>query len=208
MSQSDRNCPNCGAHIPRIRAKFCEFCGTELPRDEPEKEIPLVVDQTRARFELLQDHEDLEELLAHRPSTGSHTAQMGCGIAFPIFFIAVSLGITMVFGKVGGPIAFVPFMFVVVGVVLLFSNIKKAADFSSAELEAVPALVVDERIQVSGGGENRSASTTYYAMLEFEDGRRKEFTIQSGTASKVAPNDMGVAYVKGDHLLEFRRVRL
>lgn len=68
----------------------------------------------------------------------------------------------------------------------------------------LPVLVADERVYVTRGENGR---TTYYVLLEAQSGRRKEYMVSSAFAGTVAPGDMGIASVQGDHLLTFDRVR-
>ena len=70
----------------------------------------------------------------------------------------------------------------------------------------VLAIVVGDRTKVSGGGEHSSVSTTYYATLEFETGRRAELRCDDATAGEIARNDIGVAYLKGGKLVHFWRI--
>ena len=77
---------------------------------------------------------------------------------------------------------------------------------SLARLERSIALVADERTEVSGGGKDSSASTSYHVLLEWKEGQRRELKPSARVTGAVAPGDIGVAYVKANRLLDFRRI--
>ncbi|MCE9577763.1 MAG: DUF2500 domain-containing protein [Deltaproteobacteria bacterium] len=76
-----------------------------------------------------------------------------------------------------------------------------------APLERVIAVVVNQRTSVSSHrhDQHRHTSTSYYVTLQREDGDRAEYTVGGGLAGLVSDADIGVAYVKQDLLLDFRR---
>jgi len=84
----------------------------------------------------------------------------------------------------------------------------KAASFSSAPMRKWGAVVIDERIKVSGGGNNSSARTHYFVTLEDKDGARDEYEVRESLAGKVGSGDIGVAYSKNSTLVAFKRVRI
>jgi hypothetical protein len=67
-------------------------------------------------------------------------------------------------------------------------------------------VILDERTQVSGGGEHSSATTQYFALVQRENGERREFACRGEQAGKLATGDIGVAYIKADHLVDFERI--
>ncbi|MCZ7667005.1 MAG: DUF2500 family protein [Chloroflexi bacterium] len=101
-------------------------------------------------------------------------------------------------GPLGGGIALVPaFMalmpagFVVLGVVM-FRNIARCSPTFATPTESHPALIVGKRTQVSGGGRNSSASTSYFFTAQFEDGRREELALMTPDLySRVSEGDAG-----------------
>ena len=75
--------------------------------------------------------------------------------------------------------------------------------YSKTPIERVIALIAAERTDVSGGGNNRSVSTSYHATLQFEAGNRVELRCGDDMTGKIARGDMGVAYTKGNVLVDF-----
>ena len=74
--------------------------------------------------------------------------------------------------------------------------------FSSKAL----AVVIDERVAVSGGGKNSAVRTTYYATVQFQAGDRLEYETYGWLAGRIAAGDLGVAFTKGDTLIDFLRL--
>ena len=201
-----RTCPNCGAGVARERARFCEYCGTELPKPERTPVQPVVVSpfgDKEQRFAALSAHERLDALMRHRPSSAGAAAGMAFGLGFAIVFTAISAVITVMFALAAGPCAAFPLLFVLLGVGLIVVTMKKGADFASSKTEPRPALVLDERTAVSGG---ENTSTRYYLTLEFPDGERSEFEVKGSLSGELTTGDMGIAYTRSDVLLDFQRV--
>jgi uncharacterized protein (DUF58 family) len=148
--------------------------------------------------------------MKHSPEVRSRVAAQSFQGVFFIVFIVVALVIFMGALSIGapGPFLLAPLAFVLIGVAMFIASIRKGVDFSRAPLKRVPAAVAGERSQVSGGGQNTSASTSYFVTLEFKGGRRKEYSAGDELAGKLSAGDIGVAYLKGRVLVDFRRVRL
>ena len=211
-SAEARKCPNCGAAVARIDSRFCEFCGHELPRPtaRPTVSPPSPYGDLEARFAALQQHADLQRLMMMAP----RMAGIGCGMVFTIgffiLFVGASLFMFTVIGATGAPgfLRLVPLFFSVAGVAAAIAILRKMGNFSRAPLQREPALVAGERTEVSGGGRDSSSSTDYFITLEFPGGRRREYTTQGKVVGKVSEGDLGVAFLKGDFLLDFERLRV
>lgn len=199
-------CHHCGAAVRSRTARFCEFCGTELVHDDaPRAQTP--DESRRERFELLRRHPDLESGLRHTPQVRVPTISTGLVfvgplvIAFLVFFVVQA-------NNMRAPIIFfiVPAIMFVAIANTIFRSVQRGSRVRAARWERLPAIVVDERTRVSGGGKNSRATTSYFATLEFEDGARREFRVSPRLAGDITGDDAGIAYVKHDALLEFRRI--
>ena len=207
-----RLCENCGARASKADARFCEYCGTELsfpPAPEPagaqgEEISPLGA--LEKRFAKLESHPSIHDLMDYTPRTVRPAVGLYGGAVFAGCFTFLSLGMLLVSILVFPPLAVVPLLFVVLGVVGLAKNLQKATDFSASPLERRPAVVLDERTKVSGGGRSGSASTSYFVTLQFPGGERTEFTVEGLLAGALTQGDLGVAYVKSKVLVDFQRV--
>jgi hypothetical protein len=201
-----RSCSNCGAASRGPTARFCEYCGAGLPRPEAPPP-PSPFGDVPARFAALREHADYQAALAETPSDTAQVLKLGGGIAFLLIFVMIAGFMSVIFLSVCPPLGLVPVGILIVGVIGLVQHMAKASRFSSAELSRVPALVVDERTTISGGGDSPSR-TQEHVTLEFEDGRRQEYDATGKLAGLVTAGDMGVAFLRADVLLEFRRIRV
>lgn len=206
-------CVECGARQKGAADRFCAYCGTQLPRAPTEAELR--VDERRARFDVARGSAAYQRALARTPSAAG---QLGGGlfqVLFLAFFVLVTLGIGgsacsvgafaggVPFGAIGGLFALVPLGMATFAIVALIGAARRTARVATSATLPMLALVKDERTQVSGGGRDSSASTSYFATLEFEDGRREEFPVSGRISGRVTPGDIGVAYERGGALIDF-----
>jgi hypothetical protein len=201
-----RTCTHCGATAERHDSRFCTYCGTELPR--PAEPAPIVVSRhgdVEARFEALERRPELASAGSHRPSTAKHSLGAAGGIVGAGMFVVVAAVMTMGFAGVAGPCAIAPLAFVGIGIALLVHQVSRGVKFTQAPLRHEPALVVDERMKVSGGGESQ-ARTQYFVSLQKRDGGRREFEADARLAGALTEGDMGVAWFKADVLVDFKRL--
>jgi hypothetical protein len=199
-------CRHCGATIASQGARFCEFCGTEIVREAAPR-MQTRDEALKTRFDLLREHGELQRLMSHTPqfeAPASHLGMLIVGpfsVLFIIFFMLAASGM-------GAPGFFfiVPLLMLLGVGVAISKSLSGAAQYRSAPLKRRPAIVVDERVRVSGGGKHSSASTAYFVTLEFADGGRNEFSVGQRLAGSVTEGDAGVAYTKHAHLAAFERL--
>ncbi len=75
-------------------------------------------------------------------------------------------------------------------------------------IASVPARMVTKRSVVSGGGENYSASTRYFATFETPDGARRELPVSGIEYGQLAEGDTGVLSSQGTAYRGFERQRV
>lgn len=105
---------------------------------------------------------------------------------------------------------FIGVVFVIVIGGILFNVVKGVAEWSNNNAQpelSVDATVVSRRTEVSGGGEHRSASTTYYVTFEMPEGKRIEFDVSGHEFGQVAEGDRGTLRHQGTRYLGFDRRR-
>jgi len=210
-----RQCSHCNAPVRSGSARFCEYCGAELPVLAPSPTAPggLGPADVAARLAALDGSSDLPRLMRHTPSTTSHSAGMLVGVGVLVVFTVVALVMLVLFRSVADGIGFpgsgvltlVPVLIVAVGAFLLFKLVQRTRGFLKAPLERLRAAVVDERTEVRGGGDS-GARTHHYVTLELADGTRRECLDVGRVAGEVTRGDVGIAYVKGEYLLDYARV--
>lgn len=123
-----------------------------------------------------------------------------------IMFTLIAGGTTFTFAAVAGPIAIVPAIITLFGVATFASGLRNISQFRSAPLSRYCAAVIDERVKLTGGGKNSSASTSYFVTLENEKAQRVEYQVIESVSAQVAPGDIGVAFTKAGYLIEYIRV--
>ena len=76
---------------------------------------------------------------------------------------------------------------------------------NNSPVETYNAVVVAKRANVSGGGNNSSASTSYHVTFELEDNSRLELGVKSHEYGTLAEGDVGVLTRQGTRFLGFER---
>lgn len=204
-SLTARRCSNCRAMPSRPDAETCEYCGKALPRAAGEPQRSSRVDDTAARFAALDAHPDLPRLLQFAPKPPSHVAAV-IQVILPIALLVFLIGF-LAPRLSGEPVGFIVLALVVVALVRAIIGIARGSRDARAPVERRKALVVDDRTSVHGDG-RRDVETHYHATLEFPDGSRRELPMAEDAAGYVTPGDIGVAYLRGDRLVAFTRVRV
>ncbi|MBL8859174.1 MAG: hypothetical protein JNL28_11750 [Planctomycetes bacterium] len=205
MTAYATNCPHCGARAKEV-GPYCAFCGSLLPRVEPQ--VPAVAHPLSAaqRFERLEQHASFPELLKQRPSASGPIASGVFGSIFLLGFVVLA-GVMVALFRPAGALILFPIVIGLVGLVMLVRVFGKTAELATAELIARSALIAGERTETSGGGDGPT-TTRYFVTLEDSEGARSEFEASGNVAGRVTQGDIGVAYIKADRLIEFKRVQV
>lgn len=214
MNDSVR-CGQCGAPFQAAEERYCSYCGTQRP---PSPSAPVLPDRA-ARFAAARADPRLSELMRHEPSTAGHTFGAAFSLVFLVVFCVIAAIMATAFGGFGvavghavaGPsggvggalFGLVPLLILGGGIFMVVTVGRRLFRFQSAALERRLARVLDERIAVSGG---ENSTTTCFTTLEWEDKSRREFQNHARLAGKMTRDDLGLAYFKGDILLEFERL--
>jgi hypothetical protein len=206
------DCDHCGAPV-RDGGAFCSHCGGRIKR---------AVDATPAhrtataaeRFDLVERHPGYARACAHQPRVtvalelGVSVVVIAIGVAFALFTVSMMVGDS--FGPAGGG-GLASAVYAIWGLVCagfigggVFA-LNRVLSFARAPILRRVAVVVDERVRVSGGGKNSSASTHYYVSLQVKDGTRTEYDCEGQLAGRIAAPDIGVAFLKGPRLVDFIR---
>lgn len=203
------NCPACATPFRDGDARFCNLCGAERVESE-RPPAPLALDASE-RLAAAERHPSVPELLGHSPPTAGHMTSNWCAIGFLIAFCAGAAAIGAVSfamgwtddAELGWLFSIVPIVLGGVGLALLILTVARVARFRSAELVRAIALVIDKRVRVSGG---EVPNTTCLASIETKHRKRREYHVDCKLAGTIAVGDLGMAYTKGDVLLDFKRI--
>jgi|LakMenEpi03Aug12_release.lakeMendotaPanAssembly.Ray.scaffolds.fasta_scaffold00396_53 hypothetical protein len=197
-------CSRCSAPVTDDNWTSCPFCGTVLSKPTIN---PLRAATSPARFAAVRKHPQLAELLQREPSVRHVSSGMlGLGV-FGLIWVGMSLFITFGFMAAGaGAMTLFPLAIGGFGLAGIVKGLGKQGSIRKAPWEREIVVILDERTQVSGGGEHSSATTQYFALVQRENGERREFACRGEQAGKLATGDIGVAYIKADHLVDFERI--
>ncbi len=216
-------CRSCGADNSPTEVK-CNHCGSHLPNNTKSEKAAIFA-QIKASNQY-KDRNSLERLARLPKVSGLQKAFLH--IFFVVFiggsgFMAlIMLGMAGVIGfggfQAGGGsfaafslapllMAVVPIGFVVFGVFLFRHLKKKMESMEDDPVNALPAVVIDKRTHVSGGGNNSSSHTSYFITCEVEDGNRKEYQVWDGAMyGRLTADDAGILFVRAGYGLDFDRV--
>lgn len=199
------NCDRCGATIEE--SAFCKYCGARVVRPAASAQAGAT---DPARFELATASPNLAVAMAHEPK-----APVVINIVAPLFMAVFGIGFlavstSMMGGDDGIPappgfrllFAAIPVAFIAICAWMVVRGVR----FARAPVQKALAVVIDERVAVSGGGKNSSVRTTYYATVQFQAGDRHEYETYGWLAGRIAAGDLGVAFTKGDTLIDFLRL--
>jgi hypothetical protein len=216
-------CPSCGADISPAEVQ-CSHCGSHLPSTSSSSKTAVF-----ARIKASAQYADRNspERIARLPNASA--MQKVFLHVFFVIFVGISasmavflLGMAGVVGIFGfraqggmaaafslGPLlmACVPIGFVVFGVVMFRHLKKKMNSLEHDPVEALPAIVIGKRTQVSGGSGDSSSHTSYFITCEAEDGSRQEYQVWDGKLyGKLTADDAGIIFVRAGYGLDFDRV--
>ncbi len=201
MTQALR-CRQCSAPVTDDRWTNCPFCGAVLLKATIN---PLRAVVAPERFDAVERSPQFGALMRHEPSSTRHLVGNGFATVFLILFTVAS-GAMSVVAMEAGPVAIVPLIICGVGAAMLLRQVNSSSKFAKAKIQREVSVWRDERTQVSGGRGDSSAVTHHFVLLETRNGRRQEFECSDELAGAHASGDIGVAFVRGDVLLDFRRV--
>ena len=80
--------------------------------------------------------------------------------------------------------------------------------FESSPLERLPAMVVDKSKRPYAGGDLMSGGVILLACIETRDGDTQYYHIGLKLFREIERGDMGVAYTRGEHMLDFKKIAL
>ena len=200
MSFETLKCSHCGA-IPKEPARFCGFCGSMLPTRAPVVAAPI---ESPERFDAVQAHPDLQALLDRRPEDPGASSVVP-GVIVVVVSAAIAVGVLSQVAEGSIPPWFLvaPALLALLGFGLLLA----AKLERGSPIHRNVAVVLDERVRVSGGGGNSHAETHYYILIADRSGQRVELEAEEDLAGRTAPGDIGVAYIRRGRLVDFSVVR-
>ncbi|GGA39594.1 DUF2500 domain-containing protein [Psychrobacillus lasiicapitis] len=114
------------------------------------------------------------------------------------------------YGFFGGIPPFFALFFLVVAGFIIFSIVKKGAQWNknnNSPKLSVPAQVVTKRSHTQGGSGDSSAFTSYYTTFQVESGDRMELQLSGQEYGMLAEDDLGILTFQGTRFLSFERTK-
>jgi len=223
-------CPHCGAAVEHRSLRFCEYCGTEIPRVEDQ--LPRSFDEQRAvRLQRLEAHPSfvswveaakhpveapssaaLDPESAETPDSSRNPLRNRLPVIGSFALILLILLIANANDDLSGlsfsiVMAIVFFGALFAAVLATWRPWQRRADASSMPLQPRAAIVIGERSAVAGR-HGSAVYTNYFLTLEFSDGLRHEFPVGPELAGRLSSEDLGAAFILRNNLLEFRRLKV
>jgi predicted RNA-binding Zn-ribbon protein involved in translation (DUF1610 family) len=203
------HCPNCGAKILRQDLSLCAYCATPLSLGGA---ISTEGDETAQRVARLREHPAFATAMAWTPRDPEdrRRAKGVRMLAWAMFFFGIAIFTFAVVQEGGFPSTATPIVFAglsaATGILLLMLSRVVGKKGSGLPLLRRPCIVVvrrSETLERRGPG-----ATVYFFTLHFDDGSEGEFRWPGqGTLYEPMPNGTtGIAYTRGDRLLEFRKL--
>jgi hypothetical protein len=202
------HCPNCGAKLKRPDLSLCAYCATPLQLGG---KLDTARDETVLRLKRLRENPQFGTLSQWTPTDQEYldAARRVRGFAALWFTLAVVAGL-VAWARVGTPGDFVWYaltgLFLVATLVLLVRSWSIQRTDADKVMLRRPAIVVERRSETLA--EAQGNPTIYFFTLRFDDGSEGEFRWPGqGTLYEPLTNGMtGVAFTRGERLVEFRRL--
>ena len=209
-------CKHCGARKQALRS-VCDYCGTpyQSGRDSawskdtpgapssvggvhPPGEMPV-----SDPWQRLATHPQLEAALREgptRPVPSTRREAVPASSLALLAMVGAAMGL-MATGGIGGP-SRPMLLFVALPAVLSLLRRRRRRDaFPGAPLEALPARLLE--VTEPWG---RTQDPRPKAVLEVAPDRRRHLRLRRDLIGSLRPGDAGVAFVKADVLVDFRRL--
>jgi hypothetical protein len=198
-------CANCGARGAGPGTRACAYCGAAfLDPTTGAEPAPKAAADPAPRFRALRASPAFEAAQRRVPDAAGRGGDLPKQLLSAAFFLTV--GLFLFFPALAFPPMAVAVAFVVgLGVWRIVSSALREYGRRQAPLARVPALVVDERMALTGGGDAR-VRTRYFLALESERGSREEYEVEPSLAGRVVPGEIGVAFFQGDRLIDFEAI--
>lgn len=197
--------------ITRDDLSLCSYCGAPVQLGEQKARISAL----QKRLGKMPEHKNYEAALAYQPSESElYLAGMrDKGIARWWIFATVATAAWAIYLIVSsGTLLNLPLPLSVVSLILTFKyaarGSKACEEASSMPLLKRVAIVHERRSETTYKGSK--GKTAYYFQLEFADGGKGEFR-QPGKGPQFEPlvnGNTGMAYTRGQELLEFKVLRV
>lgn len=99
----------------------------------------------------------------------------------------------------------VPLFMVGIMALFIYGVVKENRYNNKQPIVPAEANVIGKRTHVSGGGDNHSASTSYYITFELINGERLELSVSDNDYAYIVEGDKGILTFQGRRFKSFER---
>ncbi|MCC7011772.1 MAG: hypothetical protein IT454_04340 [Planctomycetes bacterium] len=202
------NCPTCGVKLHRTDLSLCAYCAAPL-RMGASTAAP--DDETQRLFAKIQNHPSFAAAMTWTPLEPEVDAKATRLAAWGWMFVALAVAFCVgaAFMDKGGYIGrwpvLVAVLWIAISIFLLAGAVTVRGNAKHATILRRPARVLDRRSRTELS--EKLGATTYYFQLRCSDGSEGEFRF-TGRGTLYEPPTVGasgIAYTRGDTLIEFKR---
>ncbi len=158
----------------------------------------------RDRLAAVEADERYAEAIAYQPKVGTALYEVAAGFAFVMSLVFLFVGLAiMLFVGASSLLLWLVMSLLFSG--LTFRGLVAARRYAKAPIIAAARHVLTTRTHTASSGSDSGTTTTYYVTLENAEGERHEYRTLGRVLGLLVAGDVGVAYVKHETLVEFRR---
>lgn len=198
------HCAHCGAPFTAEEMRFCAYCGTERPKEEPEVRH-VFAPNAPERWSSAEKHPSFDELMRLSPPDSVLPPALTLRDAI-LLTVGVILGTYLTadaLAKRGTSGSIVASVFLVVAGVIAFGLVARHRALRAAPWQRMLVVVLDKRTELEH--RRRSRVLRHFVTLRQRRGSR-EWRSTEGVYLRLRTGQMGVAYAKENRLLEFRPI--
>ena len=158
---------------------------------------PAPIDHTHV-FNLLNQSDEVKELLRYMP-LGKRP------IAWSALWI--SLGLVLITPAIVGQLEHTAAVgLIMLGAMPLGMGVYDLLKLWASPLMRLPAIVLYKSKRLYGGGELVGGGTILAVCIEMQNGQTHDYRISLRLFEKIQKRDRGIAYIRGDQMLDFKKV--
>jgi hypothetical protein len=193
------DCPGCGTSIEAGEVE-CSACETTIALSDV---IPS--DNQLVKLRILQEWDGLDELLRQTPSDSSWTSASVAKITVGLLIVLMAIVTLLLFKHLDSVAQIVlAFFYLLGGASLIREGSSCLGKMSESALERLPSVVLGK----AEGSTSIPGRHLHYVALLTAGEEKKALRVRGALLKKLEKGDAGVAYARGEYLLDFKRVTL
>ena len=172
----------------------------DFSKTEPTFPTPDFSSDHKQDFDLLYRSEELEDLLNYRPPSKRP-------VIWSVFWILLGLVLIApaVIARMESSARSVLIFF---GLFPLIIGIYDLLKFESSPLECLPAIIIYKSKKPYTAPELMGGGVILLVCIETRDGQVRHYHVNLSLFKQIEQEDIGVAYVRDNHMLDFKKIML